>query len=343
MSPPLATVLVPARDEERWIDDCLTSIAAQDYPHDRMQVIVVVDGESSDATDTRAKELLDGCDFADVEVVRHGAGGTPGNLNAGLALARGGILCRVDARSRVPPDYVRRCVEILEERPEVAVTGGAQVAIASRGDALGDGIARALNNRWGMGLSRYRRGAASGPADTVYLGAFRTAQLREVGGWSEAFPTNQDFELNRRLAALGLVWFDAALPVGYVPRPDVLSLFRQYRRFGAWKVRYWRRTGDRPRPRQLALLVGVPAFAAIATAGLATGSARRRALAGAALVGAVAFVELRGSRGPRGGPAAHAWSALASGVVGAGWLTGAWGELARRPPSPDPGAPARSG
>src|SRR5215831_56545 len=95
--------------------------------------------------------------------------------------------------------------------------------------------------------SRYRRGARSGVSDTVYLGAFRTADLCGVGGWNTALTTNQDFELNRRLAKTGVIWFDGSLPVEYVPRPNLRALYAQYRRFGSWKARYWRLTGDRPR------------------------------------------------------------------------------------------------
>jgi glycosyltransferase involved in cell wall biosynthesis len=323
---PRVTVLIPARDEERWIAECLDAVAAQRYSHDCIEVIVVVDGESRDATDVIAKDMLERGDFVRTEVVRNPDGGTPGNLNAGLALATGQYVCRVDARSRIPAHYVGRCVDLLWTRPDVAVVGGAQVAVAARGGTVGAGIARALNNRWGMGLSRYRRGAESGAADTVYLGAFRTADLRAVDGWSRDFPTNQDFELNRRMAERGLVWFDACIPVEYVPRPDLGSLYRQYRRFGEWKVRYWRRTGDRPQPRQLALLVGVPAAGAVAAAAVATGSNRRRLAIFAAAAAAAAFVELRGSSRPKGGPAVHGAATAALAAVGAGWLRGAWGE-----------------
>ena len=195
MKAPLVTVLIPAMNEERWIAECLVSVVAQDYPHHQVEIVVVVDGASTDATDRVARETLEPTDLSRVEVLRNPSGGTPSNLNAGLTVARGEILCRVDARSRIPADYVRRCVAVLTTRSEVAVVGGAQVAIASREGGLGDGIARALNNRYGMGWSRYRRGAESGPADTVYLGSFRTSELRSAGGWSLAFPTNQDFEL----------------------------------------------------------------------------------------------------------------------------------------------------
>lgn len=46
---PKVSVIVPARDEADNIGRCLTSLIAQDYPNDRMR-IVVVDDDSSDAT-----------------------------------------------------------------------------------------------------------------------------------------------------------------------------------------------------------------------------------------------------------------------------------------------------
>jgi glycosyltransferase involved in cell wall biosynthesis len=328
---PLVSVVVPARDEALHLPACLAAIAAQDHPLERLEVIVVIDGMSSDASADVATDLVERAGYDRALVIVNDGGGTPDNLNVGLRRARGEVLCRVDARSIIPGDYVRRCVELLETRPEVAVVGGAQVAVVPRHDALGAGIARALNNRWGMGGSRYRRGARSGPADTVYLGAFRTEDLRAVGGWDAALTTNQDFDLNRRLRDRGIVWFEAALAVEYVPRRNVTDVYRQYRRFGRWKVRYWRHTGDAPRGRQLVLLVGVPAVAAGTVVGLvALSGPARIALLGAVLLGA-ATLELAGSRRPGGGPAVHGWSAVTLGAVALGWLRGAWSELLHPP------------
>ena len=42
MTAPRVTVLIPARDEERWIAECLDAVARQQYPHDRIEVIVVI-------------------------------------------------------------------------------------------------------------------------------------------------------------------------------------------------------------------------------------------------------------------------------------------------------------
>ena len=336
---PLVTVLVPARNEADDIARCLEAVAAQDFPLDRIEV-VVVDGNSSDATIGTAEAALARHPFARSAVVDNPAGSTPSNLNVGLTHARGRYLCRVDARSVVPTDYVRRCTEVLERRPDVAVVGGSQVAVVGRGRS-GVAIARALNNPLGMGLARYRSGRPSGEADTVYLGCFRTRDLHDVGGWNEAWATNQDFELNRRMARRGVIWFESGLSVGYVPRPTISSLAAQYHRFGRWKVRYWRRTGDRPRPRQVALMVGPvvgSVTGAAAVVSLARTPRRLVALAVAALAGMVA-IESR-SAGPDATLVVRAASIMASAAVAGGWLSGIGRELVR-PDSPRSGTSDR--
>ncbi len=272
MEAPLVTVLVPARNEAADIERCLQAVAAQDLPRSLIEVVVAT-ADSTDDTATIAAQTLERAGFDRVEILAGGPGSTPANLNAGLAAATGEYLCRVDARSIIPRDYVRRCVEVLESRPEVAVTGGAQVAVARDDSPAAIGIARALNNRYGMGLSKYRSGAGSGPTDTVYLGAFRTQELRDAGGWDERFATNQDFDLNRRMGRRGIVWFESGLDVEYLPRRTIGELFAQYRRFGQWKARYWRLTGDRPRPRQV-LLLGLMPAASIVGIGWLRSSAR---------------------------------------------------------------------
>ena len=324
---PTVTVLVPARNEERDIEACLEAIAAQDYDREHIDV-VVVDGNSSDSTAERARSAIERLGLSG-KVVHNPAGSTPSNLNVGLAHASGAFLCRVDARSVIPGEYVGRCVDLLTRLPGIAVVGGAQVALAPTADATGVGIARALNNRWAMGLSRYRRAAPSGPSDTVYLGAFRTADLRAVGGWDERLGTNQDFDLNRRLDQHGVVWFDSALNVGYVPRDNVAALFRQYRRFGRWKVRYWRLTHDRPRGRQIVLVAAPPLGGAAFLWLVLRHPGQRGALLAAAAASCVAL-EVAGANEPRTSSIpAHAVGVAAMAAVGSGWLAGIWEEVVR--------------
>lgn len=336
---PFVTVLVPARNEQTDIERCLQAVLDQDHPHDRMEVIVV-DGGSSDTTAAIAGRVLEEGDVTG-RVLANPVGTTPSNLNAGLAAASGDVVCRVDARSLIPPSYVRTCAQLLLARSDVVVTGGAQVAVAADGSVSSRGIARALNNRFTMGGARYRSSRSSGPTDTVYLGAFRTADLRAVGGWDERMLTNQDFELNRRLGRRGVVWFDASLAVEYVPRRTLRALGQQYLRFGEWKVEYWRSSGDRPRPRQIVSLV-VPLAVVSLIAATVAGSQRRLRDAVTGGAGGAAGMVLLDHLGAReaASAAVRAMACVASVTLGTAWVAGVARGLLRRPQSredaPDP-------
>ncbi len=340
--PVLVTVIIPARNEASAIVACLDAVAAQTYPHEMIEVVVVNGGSTDDTAEVAGRVLASG-GFRRWAVLDNPAGTTPSNLNAGLAWAEGEMIVRVDARSIVPAPYVRACVEALGV-PGRSVVGGSQIAVPRSSHWRDRAIARALNHRFAMGGSRYRRvGARSGPADTVYLGAFHTDQLRQAGGWNETFTTNQDFELNRRMAAVGSVWFEAGLPVSYLPRRTHREIAQQYHRFGRWKARYWRITNDRPRPRQLALaslpfgflvLVGV-VVVAIGPVAIAAG-------APLALVGCLAIDRLGGVRRPESLPVGLVAGAT-NVLIGASWWTGVVRGLATPAPAArEAAAPARS-
>jgi len=318
---PLVTVVIPVLNEAVRLPDCLVSVSTQDLPAERVEVLVV-DGGSTDGTVDVAERLLAGGGWARAAVLHSAAGDRSSNLNTGLAAASAPVVVRVDARSRIPAHYLRTCLELLDSRTDVAVVGGRQRAVAVGTGAVEVGVARALNNRWGMGLARYRRASASSKADTVYLGAYRIAELRAVDGWNTDFGVNEDFDLNRRLARFGAVWFDASLTVDYVPRASLPSLVGQYWSFGKGKARYWRISGDRPQPRQLVLLaapvVGLAVFGVVLTA-LGAGAAAMLVGAGAAVSAAV---EIRGSDGPPAGVRAHAAAIAALACVGGAWLAG---------------------
>jgi succinoglycan biosynthesis protein ExoA len=253
----LACMIVPMLNESADIASCLDRIAAQDVGAARLE-LVLVDGASDDDTVAQARAAAERHGFARVVVCSNPLRRTSISCNRGLREATAPYVIRVDARSRIEPGYVAGCVRVLAEQPGVGVVGGAQVAVARASTRQARCIARALNNRLLMGFSRYRRGAASGPSDTVWMGAFRTAELRALGGWDDDTALNEDYELNERYRAAGfVVWFEASLRSGYLPRASVRLVGRQYRSFGRVKADGWVH-GRRPAPRQLVLLAAPP-------------------------------------------------------------------------------------
>lgn len=320
--PPLVSVVIPAKNEAGAIGAAIESVKRQLYPLERVELIVV-DGGSTDATAAVSREHASGSVFASFEVISNPVGTTPSNLNAGLERAKGDIVVRVDARSRLPQNYLARCVELLDGN--VAVVGGRQVAVSNGSSAIARGIARSLNNRFAMGGAAYRSaGSASGPVDTVYLGAFRRQDLNEVGGWSTAMGSNQDYELNQRISRVlnKPVWFASDLEVRYIARATLAEIGQQYHRFGRWKVRYWRQNGQQPQPRQVVLLVAPPAAAVIGVSLAIVLPNRRLVPLAAAALGSLFVADEVGSVGPDGGPFVRATAITSMALVGISWWTG---------------------
>lgn len=240
---PTVTVAVPALDEERHIEQCLRAIAVQTYP--AIVEVLVVDGGSSD----RTRELAAG--FPRVRVIDNPRRSRPAALNLAIAAAAGEVLVRVDARTVAAPDYVERCVAALAASG-AAIVGGPMRLLAA--GPLQRGIAAAMCSRLGSGTAAFRRAEpAAGFVDTVYLGAYRLATIRALGGYDEDFGGNEDAELNHRARAAGGVWLDPSIRSAYAVREGLVGLARQYRRYGRARAGTARKHPRSLAPRQLAV------------------------------------------------------------------------------------------
>jgi glycosyltransferase involved in cell wall biosynthesis len=228
---PSLSVVLPVRNEARGIVAAVEAVLAQDYPGPLE--LVIAHGPSRDGTAAIVERLVDRDDR--VSAVENPRGSTPAGLNLAIAASSGDVVARVDGHSVIPPGYLRRAVEVLTETGADNV-GGVQEATGST--AFERAVAAAMSSPFGVGDARFHYGGRSGPADTVYLGAFRRHALERVGGYDEALPRAQDADLNHRIRATGgVVWFEPSLRVRYQPRGSFPRLAEQYFTSGQWRRR----------------------------------------------------------------------------------------------------------
>ena len=116
---PRITVLIPAHNEEAQIEATVANKLAQDYPRDRLQILVVSDG-STDGTDEIVREMA----AAGVELVRQEPRlGKAAALNLAVRQAKGDVLVFSDANSSFAPDTVRLLAENFADPTVGYVTG----------------------------------------------------------------------------------------------------------------------------------------------------------------------------------------------------------------------------
>ncbi len=278
------TVVVPTLNEADAIGACLERILAQETgPSVDIVEVLVVDGGSTDETVEVAKG------FPGVRVLDNPGRIQAAALNVALDAALGEVMVRVDGHSLIGPDYIASCIDALD-RTGAALVGGAQRPLG--GGPVQRGMAAAMRSRLGVGAAAFHRDGAEGWVDTVWMGAFRAEDARQVGGYDEDLPINEDAEFAARIATLGGVWLDPQIVAHYVPRSRLADVARQWARYGLWRGRNVRRTPALLRPRQLfapALVLGllsparkwvVPAYAVALSAG-SIAAARRDRVGGA--------------------------------------------------------------
>jgi succinoglycan biosynthesis protein ExoA len=229
---PLVTIAMPAFNEERFIEACIASVQAQDYPADRIEILIA-DGRSTD----RTREILARLAEADprIRVIDNPDRIQAPGLNRLVHEARGDVVVRMDVHCEYAPTYVRRCVEALE-RTGADNVGGAQRARART--RFQRALCAALESPLGVGGARYRSADAEGFVDTVFLGAFRRRVFERIGLWDPGAITNEDAELNQRIvAAGGQVFLSKDIEVHYYPRDSFGKLARQYFKYGVGRAR----------------------------------------------------------------------------------------------------------
>jgi glycosyltransferase involved in cell wall biosynthesis len=248
---PRVSIVMPIYNEAKWIETSLESVLRQDYPRPLVEILIA-DSGSDDGTVDRIRATI--ARHPDLRVrLLENSRRTPGAaLNLMIQQAQGDIIVRVDGHAEVAPDYVRRCVALLQS--EDAFNVGGCISASGR-DFVGKAVAIAIGSFWGNGGARYRSRPPSEPifVDTVQFGAWRRETLARLGPFVEHWAANEDCEFNARiLDAGGRILLDPAIRATYFPRHSLRALARQYFRYGKFKCGVIARHPRRLRARQIA-------------------------------------------------------------------------------------------
>lgn len=113
---PILSVIIPAYNEERYIDACLSSLLKQKItvPYE----IIVVDNNSTDETAAKASA------YRRVRLIRETYPGASSARNSGARAARGDILVFLDADCIAPPEHLARVHRILSQTSSVDGVAG---------------------------------------------------------------------------------------------------------------------------------------------------------------------------------------------------------------------------
>lgn len=191
------SIVIPARNEERYLAECLEAIAAQRTQR-RIEVIVVDNG-STDRTQEIAR-------VHGVRVVEEPVQGVGSARRAGTALARGRYVLHIDADTRLPHSFVEKALERFHAEPTLVCVGGQMVWYDA---PQYKNTIRAFLFMMLVPLVRLVSHGALGPMGNNMM--FPRSVYEQCKGFDLSLKFGEDADLTRQLSRYGDVVLDLSL------------------------------------------------------------------------------------------------------------------------------------
>ncbi len=235
---PFVTAMIVVRNEEKYIRTAILSFLNQEYPKDRMELLII-DGLSDDSTVQVAKdtvaEYVDDHEFVEVRYLDNPKKNLAAGWNLGIQEAKGEYVVRIDAHAQADPQMIVKCTQILQTHEDVACAGGRIVAqpLTDKGRV----ISYVQSSPFGVGNAKFRYANTSGYVDTVAYGVYRKTIFEKAGLFNEQFQRNQDNDMHGRIKACGgKFYLDATVSSLYHPRETIKGMVKQGFGNGKWVV-----------------------------------------------------------------------------------------------------------
>lgn len=195
------SVCVVAYNEEKALPGLLEDIAAQDYPHDKIEV-VLIDSCSTDKTkDIMLTFQKSHTDFWNVQVLDNRKKKQASGWNVALKNFKGDLISRIDAHSSIPSNFVAENVKLQNEGEYV--TGGPRPCIVDESTFWKETLLLAEESMFGSSIAKYRRKGEKVYVNSLFHGTYRREVFERCGGFDEALGRTEDNEVHYRIRKNG--------------------------------------------------------------------------------------------------------------------------------------------
>ncbi len=225
------SIVIPCRNEENYIGQCIDSILNQNYDQSLIEILIV-DGESTDKTRTIVKKYID--TYKNIKLLDNPAKKTPHALNIGVKNSNGEVIVILGAHTKVDENFLFYNNKFLQEK-NVKVTGGTQHNIGKT--YTQNLIGLAMEMPFAMASAKYRWSKSDQFVDTVVYAAYRKELFDELGLFEENQIISEDAEFNWRIRKAGYkIYFSPKIKTYYFPRSSIKDFIYQIFRYGILRV-----------------------------------------------------------------------------------------------------------
>jgi succinoglycan biosynthesis protein ExoA len=237
---PRITVVLPIRNEAKFIARTIQYLQDQDYPRDKLEILVVV-GDSHDDTAEIVRQIASQDER--VKCLHNPKLWSSSARNIGAKAATGEIVTYVDGHTYIDNNQLLKNTSRLMAEKEVAVLSRPQFLETPDNTTFQRAVALARRSKLGHGLDSTIYSDADEYVNPASAGAtYKREVFDKVGYFDEQFDASEDYEFNYRVAQAGYRAFTSLkLAVYYYPRNSLGDLFNQMARYGTGRMRLARK------------------------------------------------------------------------------------------------------
>lgn len=196
----LVSFAIVAYNEEDFLPQLLEDLSSQDYPHEKIEVLLI-DSISDDNTKDIMTSFAEDNDFYSVKVLDNPGKQIPCGHNVALDNYTGDALIRLDAHSSMPHDFIRKNVEVLNSG-EFA-SGGRRPNIIDSKTPFKETLLAAEQSMFGSSFAQYRNSDKKCYTKSLFCGMYRREVYDKVGRYNELLPRSEDNDMTYRMRKAG--------------------------------------------------------------------------------------------------------------------------------------------
>lgn len=225
--------VIVAYNEEKTLPRLLEDLRAQDYPHEKIEVLLI-DSMSADHTWAIMEQFAQQqYGFARILLLKNEKKTLPYGCNVALKNYTGDAIVRIDAHASIPADFISRNVLTLQSGEFVC--GGARPNIIDNDGSWSRTLLAAEQSMFGSSIASYRHSGQRRYVSSIFHGMYRREVYDAVGLYNENLARTEDNDMSYRIRQAGYqICYEPEIVSYQHTRSTLKTMLRQKYLNGYW-------------------------------------------------------------------------------------------------------------
>lgn len=227
------SIIIPMKNEEKYIGKCIDSILNSNYNENVMQIIIVNSMSEDQSVEVVKTYMLK---YRNIQLFDNLSIYTPFAFNIGIENSTGEYIFIVSAHCEYDNDYFSTLVDYAIKLNADAVGAISKTGILNS-TSKSNAIKKVLSHKFGVGNSYFRVGVSEIKEVDAVSGCYHKSVFTKYGLYNEKLIRNQDIELNKRIKnGGGKLYLIPFTSYTYFVRENFTALAKNNYNNGFWNI-----------------------------------------------------------------------------------------------------------